>query len=169
MTPRPDHALQRPYEGCQLEVRRQNVFSAFSLGRWPRATSGSEWRRARERWETSYSPGQPVFSPRLPRGLLSLSRTHAVGGAPPSRRLTASERPWGASLPLPQGSRNGEPRMVIELPSHSARRREPPRRRRSGNCIVPAQERHPRICRPCGAGETKVGCFYKDSAPDGAE
>ena len=33
--------------------------------------SGSEWSRARERWDTSYSPGQPTFSPRLTHGMLS--------------------------------------------------------------------------------------------------
>ena len=103
---------------------------------------------------------------------------HAVV-APPSRRLTSSERPWAglfrcarsaAFTPLhrpttrtirsrqtvptrkrrkhraPSGENSGSLEchfgVRIELPSHNPPRREPPRRRRSGNCLVPVLSSH---------------------------
>ena len=66
-----------------------------------------------------------------------LSRIHAVV-APPSRRLTAFKWGGASTFASAKKSLNGEPKARVRIDLTDFQRREPPGRRRSGNCIVPA-------------------------------
>ena len=82
------------------------------------------------------SHGRRAFARENRRGVFPLSRSDAVGGPPPSRRLTPSTRGEHASFPRFKMSTNGEPKARASIGRADVERREPPRRRRSDSASL---------------------------------
>ena len=84
------------------------------------------------------SPIQPRGTLPQPLHLHPLNRDDAVV-APPSRRLTPFKWGGASTFASSKKSLNGEPKVRVRIDLTDCQRREPPGRRRSGNCIVPAE------------------------------